>query len=115
MRVVYYIRNMTMSGGTKVLTQHGRLLRERGVDADLLTLRNEFPGFFDPTPVVISGPNDPRFHADSCVVTKPFDAPWIFEALGRTQTSICHLCQGDEITDLRSRIQHLRRAQKLAI
>lgn len=107
MRLVYFVRNMAVGGGVKVLLQHVRLLQERGFDASLLTLHDGTDGWFPDAACVIAGPHDSRLKADVCVGTKPSDIPWLYGAPALRDAVICHLCQGDDVGDLRSRLQGL--------
>jgi len=113
-RIIYFVRNITISGGVKVLSQHVRLLRRQGVDAQLLTLRDDHPGYYGDRPEIIVGTQDGRLDADVSVATKPSDVMWLFRAQRGRPSVICHLCQGDDIGDLRTRLRQLLRWKNVA-
>jgi glycosyltransferase involved in cell wall biosynthesis len=106
-RIVYFVRNITVSGGVKVLFQHVRLLKQHGFDAALVTCQNKFPSWFGEPPVVVSESRDSRLAADVVVGTKPSDMQWLFRGLRDQRSILCHLCQGDDVGDLRMRLSRL--------
>lgn len=114
MRIIYFVRNITISGGVKVLSQHVRLLRRQEFDAQLLTLRDDHPGYYGDRPEIIVGTQDGRLDADVSVATKPSDVMWLFRAQRGRASIICHLCQGDDVGDLRTRLGQLFRWKYVA-
>ena len=50
---------------------------------------------------------------NSTVATKPSDVMWLFRAQRGRPSVICHLCQGDDIGDLRTRLRRLREKHSL--
>jgi glycosyltransferase involved in cell wall biosynthesis len=114
MRVIYYIRRIVRSGGTKVLFQHVRALRGCGIEAELLTRQHRYANFYSLEPAIIHELNDRRLSADIAVVTRPSDLPPMVAALSNTETILCHFLQGDTVGDVRSRLHSVKILRKIA-
>jgi glycosyltransferase involved in cell wall biosynthesis len=104
MKIIYFINRISISGGVKVLFQHLRLLRARGVEAELMTLKNENLKFFGEDVTCIPKIEYSSFDCDICVATKPRDILALFRAGIDKMTPICHFIQGDQIGELEKRI-----------
>ncbi len=103
MRIGYFIGNLGMSGGVKVLLQHVRLLGELGHDALLLTNRivYDWAGMADNTVILredLSGMPD----CDLYVATVASEVRTLYSSKG---ASVAHLCQGYEPAEYRARLR----------
>lgn len=103
MKVNLVIKQISSSGGTKMLFKYATLLRRRGHDARVVAERIKDNWAFDIEPTLISS-FDPRLFpaSDIIIATKSKDVL----AVSKTKDSkICHLCQGLETIELEARIR----------
>jgi glycosyltransferase involved in cell wall biosynthesis len=107
MKIIYFINRISVSGGTKVLFQHLQLLRTRGIEAEVVTLKNENLSFFGDNARCFEKIELSNFDANLCVATKPADILALFDAGIHKKMPICHFIQGDEIGELETRISTL--------
>lgn len=107
MKIVYFIKRISVSGGVKVLFQHLQLLRERDIEAELVTLKDEFLNFFGGNVKHYKKIEPSHFDGDLCIATKSSDVLALFSAGIDKKMPICHFIQGDEIGELESRISRL--------
>lgn len=107
MKVIYFINRISVSGGVKVLFQHLQLLRARGVEAELFTLRDESLNIFGKNARIFEKLEPSDFDGNLCVATKPSDILDLFSAGIHKKMPIFHFVQGDEIGELEARISTL--------
>jgi glycosyltransferase involved in cell wall biosynthesis len=102
MRIGYFVRNIGVSGGVKVMCQHVRLLREAGYDALLITEKVKDRWDLDFEPVVLGEGSHGRLpDCDRYVGTVYSDV----SRLCRTQGNrVIHLCQGYEPIEYKARL-----------
>ena len=103
MRIGYFIGNLGMSGGVKVLLQHVRLLGELGHDALLLTnkIAYEWAGMPESTIVLRKDLTDVP-ECDLYVATVASEVSTLYR---EKRARVAHLCQGYEPEEYRARIR----------
>ncbi|OPX95848.1 MAG: GDP-mannose-dependent alpha-(1-2)-phosphatidylinositol mannosyltransferase [Syntrophorhabdus sp. PtaB.Bin006] len=103
MKIGYFIRNLGVSGGVKVVLQHVRLLRASGHDAVLITenVRQAWELHEDPIIILDRGLADTPY-CDVYVGTVYSDVKRLYEA---KKGKLVHLCQGYEPLDYLARIK----------
>ena len=103
MRIAYFIGNLGMSGGVKVLLQHVRLLKELGHDAFLATNRIDYEWTDMPDNTIIL-PKDLAGmpECDLYVATVASEVGTLHRMKGRR---VAHLCQGYEPEEYGARIR----------
>jgi len=102
MRIAYFIRNIGVSGGVKVVLQHVQMLKEEGYDVTLFTQNVKDSWDLKEKPVIMD-PDDLRdLSAFDIVVASIYhDVKMLFAKGAR---KLVHLCQGYEPVDYLSRI-----------
>ena len=102
MRVAYFIRNIGVSGGVKVVLQHVQMLKEDGYDVTLFTNRVKDSWDLKVKPVVFD-PESFRYLSDFDIIVASIyhDVKMLFSKGIR---KLVHLCQGYEPIDYLSRI-----------
>ena len=103
MRIGYFIGNLGMSGGVKVLLQHVRLLRELGHDALLLTKRivYDWADMADNAVILREDLSDMP-ECDLYVATVASEVSTLYRSKG---ARVAHLCQGYEPEEYGARIR----------
>jgi glycosyltransferase involved in cell wall biosynthesis len=107
MKIIYFVNRISVSGGVKVLFQHLQLLRARGIEAELVTLKDDFLNIFGDNVRHFKKIEPSNFDGNLCVATKPSDILALFNAGIDRKMPICHFIQGDEIGELETRISTL--------
>ena len=103
MRIGYFIRNIGVSGGVKVILQHVMMLKEAGYDVVLMAqkVKAEWQGLPSrPIPVKEQDLSDMP-PCDVYVGSVPTDVVRLYR---RKKGVVVHLCQGYEPVEYRSRI-----------
>ena len=102
MRIAYFIRNIGVSGGVKVVLQHVKMLKEEGYDVTLFTEQVKDPWDLKEMPVILQ-PDDlnDMSEFDIIVASIYHDVKKLFT---RGARKLVHLCQGYEPIDYLSRI-----------
>ncbi len=102
MRIAYFIRNIGVSGGVKVVLQHVQMLKEDGYDVTLFTNKVKDSWDLKEKPVIMK-PDDLRDLSgfDIIVASIYHDVRMLFSKGAR---KLVHLCQGYEPIDYLSRI-----------
>lgn len=102
MRIAYFIRNIGVSGGVKVVLQHVKMLKEEGYDITLFTQQVKDPWDLKEMPVILQ-PDDlnDMSEFDIIVASIYHDVKKLFT---RGARKLVHLCQGYEPIDYLSRI-----------
>jgi L-malate glycosyltransferase len=104
MRIGYYIRNIGISGGVKVVLQHVAMLKKAGIDICLMTenVKSDWDGLpVDPVIIRTEDLSDMP-ERDIYVGSVPNDVKKLYRK--RTGT-IVHLCQGYEPVEYRARLE----------
>lgn len=107
MKIIYFIHRISASGGVKVLFQHLNLLKARGIEAEIVTLKEGSANIYGDKVRVIKNIDYSYFNADVCVATKPNDILALYSAGIHKKMPICHFVQGDELAELEARIKKL--------
>jgi len=102
MRIAYFIRNIGISGGVKVVLQHVKMLKEEGYDVTLFTQQVKDPWDLKEMPVILL-PDDFKVISDFDIIVASVyhDVKKLFT---RGARKLVHLCQGYEPIDYLSRI-----------
>lgn len=103
MRIGYFIRNVGVSGGVKVILQHVMMLKEAGFDVALMAekVKAEWQGLpSQPIPIKEKDLSDMPL-CDVYVGSVPTDVVRLHK---RKKGIVVHLCQGYEPVEYRSRI-----------
>jgi len=102
MRIAYFIRNIGISGGVKVVLQHVKMLKEEGYDVTLFTEQVKDPWDLKEMPVILQ-PDDLNEMSEFDIVVASIyhDVKKLFT---RGARKLVHLCQGYEPIDYLSRI-----------
>ena len=102
MRIAYFIRNIGISGGVKVVLQHVKMLKEEGYDVTLFTQQVKDPWDLKEMPVILQ-PDDLNDMSEFDIVVASIyhDVKKLFT---RGARKLVHLCQGYEPIDYLSRI-----------
>lgn len=102
MRIAYYIRNIGVSGGVKVVLQHVNMLKEEGYDVTLFTEQVKDSWDLKEMPVVMEPDNLRDLSCFDIIVASVYhDVKKLFMKGARR---LVHLCQGYEPIDYLSRI-----------
>jgi glycosyltransferase involved in cell wall biosynthesis len=102
MRIGYFLKNIGISGGVKVVLQHARLLRELGYEVCLITQNVKDPWDLYESPVVIGdGKLEDMPDCEIYVGTVYHDVKKLHQA---GKKKVVHLCQGYEPIDYLARI-----------
>jgi len=103
MRIGYFIRNIGVSGGVKVVLQHVKMLKDEGYDVILMAekVKTDWGGL-PSEPVAIRAKDlSDMPDRDVYVGSVPTDVIRLF---GRGRGRVVHLCQGYEPVEYRARI-----------
>jgi glycosyltransferase involved in cell wall biosynthesis len=102
MRIAYFIRNIGVSGGVKVVLQHVKMLREQGYDVTLFTQQVKDHWDLEEKPVILQADDlKDMSEFDITVASVYHDVKKLFMKGAR---KLVHLCQGYEPIDYLSRI-----------
>jgi len=104
MRIGYFIRNIGVSGGVKVVLQHVKMLKEEGYDVILMAekVKADWDGLpVEPVTVKAKDLGDMP-DRDVYVGSVPSDVVRLFK---RGRGKVVHLCQGYEPVEYRARIE----------
>jgi glycosyltransferase involved in cell wall biosynthesis len=102
MRIAYFIRNIGVSGGVKVVLQHVKMLKEEGYDITLFTEQVKDPWDLKEMPVIMEPDNLRDLSGFDIIVASVYhDVKKLFMKGAR---KLVHLCQGYEPIDYLSRI-----------
>ena len=104
MKIGYFIRNIGVSGGVKVVLQHVKMLKEEGYDVMLMAekVKTDWGGLpVEPVPVKAKDLGDMPGR-DVYVGSVPSDVVRLFK---RGKGKVVHLCQGYEPVEYRARIE----------
>ncbi len=104
MRVGYFIRNIGISGGVKIVLQHVAILKKEGLDVHLMTehVKSDWDGLpVDPI-IIRNGNLSDMPEQDVYVGSVPNDVKRLYRA---RKGSIVHLCQGYEPVEYRARLE----------
>lgn len=102
MRIAYFIRNIGVSGGVKVVLQHVKMLKEEGYDAALLAEQVRDSWGSQEKPLIVQ-PNHLGDLSDfDIVVASAYND--VRKLYGKGTYKLVHLCQGYEPVDYLSRI-----------
>ena len=102
MRIAYFIRNIGVSGGVKVVLQHVKILREEGHDVTLFTQQVKDHWDLEEKPVILQVDDlKDMSEFDITVASVYHDVKKLFTKGAR---KLVHLCQGYEPIDYMSRI-----------
>ena len=102
MKIAYFIRNIGVSGGVKVVLQHAKMLREEGYDVTLFTQQVKDHWDLKEKPVILQADDlKDMSEFDITVASVYHDVKKLFMKGAR---KLVHLCQGYEPIDYLSRI-----------
>jgi glycosyltransferase involved in cell wall biosynthesis len=102
MKIAYFIRNIGVSGGVKVILQHVMMLKEEGYDVTLFTQHVKDSWDLKETPVIMEPDNLKTLSGFDIIVASAYnDVKKLFMSGAK---KLVHLCQGYEPIDYLSRI-----------
>jgi glycosyltransferase involved in cell wall biosynthesis len=103
MRIAYFIRNIGVSGGVKVILQHVNMLKDEGFDVTLFTSHVKNSWDLKEKPVVLQSDNFQVISGfDIVIASVHHDVKKLFT---KRILRLVHLCQGYEPIDYLSRIK----------
>jgi glycosyltransferase involved in cell wall biosynthesis len=102
MKIAYFIRNIGVSGGVKVILQHVMMLKEEGYDVTLFTQHVKDSWDLQETPVIMQPDNLKALSDFDIIVASVYND--VKKLFIHGTHKLVHLCQGYEPIDYLSRI-----------